>query len=72
MRYQYSVSLIQIKEQLAQLPRAEQKELIGFLLARGQTEREEQEFREQLTRTRDDHDPKNWLTREEARRELGL
>jgi hypothetical protein len=66
------VSLLEIKEQLAQLPRAEQEELIGFLLAQGRTAGEEREFREQLTRTRDDKDPRNWLSREEARRELGL
>ncbi|HEV7404892.1 MAG TPA: hypothetical protein VGO11_18260 [Chthoniobacteraceae bacterium] len=66
------MSLVEIKEQLAQLPRADQQELIGFLLAQGRTAREEREFREQLTRTRDDDDPGNWLTRDEARKELGL
>jgi hypothetical protein len=66
------MSLVEIKERLALLPRADQQELIGFLLSQGRTAREEREFRQQLTRTRDDDDPKNWLTRDEARRELGL
>lgn len=69
--YRSGVSLPEIKEQLAQLRPAEQRELIGFLLAQGQTEREEWEFRNQLTQTRDDRVSKDWLTREEARKALG-
>ena len=60
------MSLKQLKDQAAQLQRAEQRELIAFLVARQTAE--DEEFKRELARKIDDKNPENWLTFEELER----
>ena len=57
------MSLEQLKDQAAQLRRAEQRELIAFLIARQTVE--DEKFKQGLARKIDDKDPANWFTFEE-------
>ena len=53
------MSLAQLKEQVAQLPVKEQRELIAFLVAL-QTETDE-EFKQELAAKIDNHDSARWV-----------
>ncbi len=57
------MSLEQLKDQASQLRRAEQRELIAFLIARQAAE--DKEFKEKLALQIDDTNPANWMTFEE-------
>ena len=57
------MSLEQLKDQAAQLRRAEQRELIAFLIARQTAE--DEAFKDELARKIDDNNPENWITFEE-------
>ncbi len=57
------MSLEQLKDQAAHLQRAEQRELIAFLVARQTAE--DEKFKEKLARKIDESDPANWMTFEE-------
>ena len=57
------MSLEQLKDQASQLRRAEQRELIAFLVARQTAD--DEEFRDKLARKIDDSNPANWMTFEE-------
>ena len=57
------MSLKPLKDQASHLQRAEQRELIAFLIARQSAE--DDEFKRKLARKIDDADPANWMTFEE-------
>ena len=60
------MSLAQLKDQAADLPHVEQRELIAFLIAR-QTERDE-DFKRTLAQKIDDADPAHWMELEELQK----
>lgn len=60
------MSFAQLKDEVAQLPSKEQRELIAFLVAL-QTAQDE-EFRKKLAAKIDDRDPANWVDLEDARK----
>jgi len=60
------MSLAQLKDQAAQLPAAEQRDLVAFLVAR-QTEMDEG-FQQALARKIDDRDPSHWVELDELRK----
>ncbi len=59
------MSLTQIKDQVAHLHSAEQRELIAFLISR-QTEQDEN-FKQTLTGKIDDTNPANWVELDDLR-----
>ena len=62
------MSLSQVKDQAAQLPPAEQRQLIAFLVA--EQAKKDEGFKQAMARKIDDNEPSHWIDLDEARKRL--
>lgn len=64
------MSFATLKAELARLPKARRRELVGYLLSLNRSAADEKALRVELARKIDDKNPANWVTIEEAEKML--